>query len=183
MCGIYMITNIKTKKVYVGQSIDINRRWSEHKARAFDSHNNCYDKPLYRSMRKHGIENFILSILCECTPEELNHLEAQYILQLNCVTPNGYNVQTAEEIDAPLRQNPKCKICGSDISKGTVHQLCRECYIKTTRKVERPTKEELNKLLHTHTFVAVGKMFGVSDNAIRKWCKQYNLSSKAKDYK
>ena len=31
MIGIYKITNNVNKKVYIGQSIDIKRRWREHK--------------------------------------------------------------------------------------------------------------------------------------------------------
>lgn len=42
------------------------------------------------------------------------------------------------------------------------------------RKVERPTLDELQTLLETHSMVKVGNMFGVSDNAVRKWIKKYN---------
>ena len=51
------------------------------------------------------------------------------------------------------------------------------------RRVTRPSKEELRQLLIKHSFVEVGKLFNVSDNAIRKWCKNYNMSAKTKDYK
>lgn len=43
------------------------------------------------------------------------------------------------------------------------------------RKVERPSKEELFKLTNTLPMIRIGKMFGVSDNAIRKWCKSYQI--------
>ena len=183
MCGIYLITNLITKKVYVGQSVNINRRWSEHKARAFNPNNNCYDKPLYRSMRKYGTDAFVLSVICECEPEQLNELEANYIKEFDCVTPNGYNVQTAEQVDVKNHTLRRCKNCGQIISYGTVHNLCRTCYTKSTRKVERPTPTELENLLRQSNFVAVGRMFGVTDKAIRKWCKAYGMSDKAKDYK
>jgi len=38
-----------------------------------------------------------------------------------------------------------------------------------------PTKEELEKILKTTNFVQAGKIFGVSDNAVRKRAKLYNL--------
>jgi hypothetical protein len=38
----------------------------------------------------------------------------------------------------------------------------------------RPTKDELDKLLSNSSYVSVGKLYGVSDNAIRKWEKNYN---------
>lgn len=91
-CGIYKITNLITNKIYIGQSIDCQRRWWEHKARAFDKNNNCFNKPLYRSIRKYGIENFLFEIIKECEPNELNEYEAYYISLYNSVIPNGYNI-------------------------------------------------------------------------------------------
>lgn len=29
-CGIYIIRNLINNKVYIGQSVDIKRRWQEH---------------------------------------------------------------------------------------------------------------------------------------------------------
>jgi Zn finger protein HypA/HybF involved in hydrogenase expression len=43
------------------------------------------------------------------------------------------------------------------------------------RKVPRPSKEELVELLMNNSMVKVGKMFNVSDNAVRKWMKTYEL--------
>lgn len=41
-----------------------------------------------------------------------------------------------------------------------------------TRKVlNRPSKEELQALVDNNSLLAIGKMYGVSDNAIRKWGK------------
>lgn len=51
------------------------------------------------------------------------------------------------------------------------------------RKVERPSKEELSKLLQESNFSAIGKAYGVSDNSIRKWCKAYDLPHRKKDMK
>ena len=184
MCGIYLITNTITNKVYIGQSVNIYRRWSEHKARAFASNNNCYEKPLYRSMRKYGVEAFVLSILCECSVEELDNKEKEYITKFNSVVPNGYNI--LDENNIPYNAKPRvCIKCGKEISYGTVNQLCRECYTTSTRLVERPSKEELQQILFDNNgnFTAVSKDFGVSDNAIRKWCKDYNLPFHSKDYK
>ena len=39
----------------------------------------------------------------------------------------------------------------------------------------KPSKEELFELIKQNSFVSVGKMFNVSDNNIRKWCKSYGL--------
>lgn len=42
------------------------------------------------------------------------------------------------------------------------------------RKVVRPTKDELITLLSSSNYSKVGKQFGVSGNAVKKWLKYYN---------
>ena len=44
------------------------------------------------------------------------------------------------------------------------------------RKVEWPTKEELSILINEFPYVTLGKLFGVSDNAVKKWAKNYGLN-------
>lgn len=63
----------------------------------------------------------------------------------------------------------------------TLKQL--EAYRKKRIVENRPSKEELVILIMNNGFVKTGKQFNVSDNCIRKWCKDYNLSTKIKDYK
>jgi len=180
-CGIYQIKNEITGKIYIGQSVDINRRWTEHKNRAHDLNCNCYNKPLYLSMRKYGLEVFTLTIIEECSPEKLNEREAYYIQLYNSITPNGYNI--LESSDKQFNHIDTCKECGKVISKTAQHGLCRECYCRSTRKCEHPSKDELYELLCKNNFCAVGRMYNVDSNAVRKWCKQYNLPYHAKDYK
>jgi Zn finger protein HypA/HybF involved in hydrogenase expression len=43
------------------------------------------------------------------------------------------------------------------------------------RKVDRPTKTELTILKAKLSWTAIGKKFGVSDNAVRKWAKRYEI--------
>lgn len=66
-----------------------------------------------------------------------------------------------------------CTQCGVDVY-GT--KYCSVlCSTFSKRKVERPSKKELQKLLDENAYVKVASMYGVSDNAIRKWAKQYDL--------
>lgn len=44
-----------------------------------------------------------------------------------------------------------------------------------TRKVIRPSKEELESLIKQNPMTKVGKMFNVSDQAVRKWCRDYSI--------
>ena len=43
------------------------------------------------------------------------------------------------------------------------------------RKVVRPTKEELEVLIKETSWTELGRRFGVSDNAVRKWAKRYGI--------
>lgn len=69
-----------------------------------------------------------------------------------------------------------CKECGKEITRKAT--LCSECAHKQTRKCERPSREELKELIREKPFVQIGTQFGVSDNAIRKWCDGYGLPRK-----
>ena len=60
--------------------------------------------------------------------------------------------------------------------------MCQECRSKERVK-NIPEKEELEKLIFNIPFTEIGRKFGVSDNAVRKWCKKYQLPNKAKDIK
>ena len=90
MIGIYKITNKVNGKVYIGQSDNIERRWKNHKKDAFWSNGHVYNYPLYRAMRKYGLDNFLFEILEECKKEELNQKEVSYIAQYDSFH-NGYN--------------------------------------------------------------------------------------------
>jgi len=39
----------------------------------------------------------------------------------------------------------------------------------------KPQKEELKKMLEETSYCAVGRKYGVSDNAVRKWAKRYGI--------
>lgn len=46
----------------------------------------------------------------------------------------------------------------------------------SSRKVERPSREKLKEDLRLYSICKIGRKYGVSDNAIRKWCKYYNIN-------
>ena len=75
----------------------------------------------------------------------------------------------------------KCIDCGKEIDDRATR--CEECSHLNARKVDRPSRDELKKLIRDNSFLGLAKQFNVSDNAIRKWCKTYNLPSKKSDIK
>ena len=84
-CGIYKIENLINHKSYIGQSIDIEKRWYDHK------HSND-NFAIHAAMRKYGIENFSFEIIEECSKEDLDEKECFWIQKFNSLTPNGYNM-------------------------------------------------------------------------------------------
>lgn len=76
--------------------------------------------------------------------------------------------------------NYTCNKCGVLLKNKTKNGLCNKCYHEEYgRKVKyRPSKEKLIDLLKENSFIKVGKMFNVSDNSIRKWCKSYDIPIK-----
>lgn len=89
-CGIYMIQNLVNFKIYIGQSVDIERRWGEHKYELNGGYH--HNKHLQKSWRKYGQENFEFTIICECDESQLNTMEEYYIFELMAYDPDfGYN--------------------------------------------------------------------------------------------
>lgn len=93
LCGIYMITNEINGKKYIGQSVDIEKRWESHKYKSAIESRNYY---LYNAIKKYGIENFTFSIVELCDRTELNDKEIYYISKYNTYVYNkdscGYNM-------------------------------------------------------------------------------------------
>lgn len=45
----------------------------------------------------------------------------------------------------------------------------------------RPPREELKKLIREKSFVEIARMYGCTDNAVRKWCDKEYLPRRKKD--
>lgn len=77
MIGIYKITNKINGKSYIGQSINIERRFREHKYISSET-----NQSLIKAYKKYGRENFEFEMLEKCTLENLNQREMFYIKTL-----------------------------------------------------------------------------------------------------
>ena len=90
--GVYKITNQLTQECYIGQSIDIAKRWSEHIKSGIGAKEVSSTNKLYAAMRNDGIENFSFELLLECPREELDKQE-KYFIELYESNVLGYNTQ------------------------------------------------------------------------------------------
>jgi hypothetical protein len=71
-----------------------------------------------------------------------------------------------------------CKRCEAEFVPKKRGQLycSRECGSRAKvarRKVERPSHEQLTRELEATNYSAVGRKYGVTDNAVRKWVRAY----------
>ena len=88
MIGIYKITNKINNFSYIGQSVQIEERFKEHKTKYNWMRET--NKRLYQAIQEFGIENFTFEILEECPSEELDSKEAFWIDYFNSKV-DGYN--------------------------------------------------------------------------------------------
>lgn len=251
ICGIYKIENLINGKCYIGQSVDVKRRWRKHQFTAFSPQVKGYEYPLYRAIRKYGPNNFSFEVLEECDRDSLNKRETYWIRAFNSMN-NGYNQDeggdscahynvlskelieqitqelrtslensetigkkygvsgvTIRDINAgreayrdnikyPIRENlgtlrakinaesrrksyNQCEVCGKLTSN---KRFCsQKCQKASLRIVERPLRKELKQMIRVIPFRTIGQNYGVSDTAIKKWCKTYNLPYRKKDIK
>jgi group I intron endonuclease len=180
MIGIYKITNKTNGKTYVGQSVDIEERWKQHQWKAFNCNELAYNSAIHAAFRKYGLDAFTYEIVELCSPEELDEREKFWIQELDTISPNGYNILVGGQGDR-LTKSRVCDKCGIDISRYSDSGLCPHC-VKLTQDIE---KEELySKLIENNgNFTAVGRIYNLSDNAIRKRCKNFDLPTHSSDYK
>ena len=101
MYQIYKITNKKNGMVYIGSSIEVERRWRQHKEASINENDHHYNYPLMVAFREFGINNFIFEIV-ETLPswEAMIEAEHNWIVKEDCVKPKGYN-QT-DKTDSPM---------------------------------------------------------------------------------
>lgn len=58
---------------------------------------------------------------------------------------------------------------------------CNNCYQKSNHNKRRPNREIFKDLIRYKPFLEVGRIYGITDNAIRKWCVYYKLPRTKKD--
>ena len=66
-----------------------------------------------------------------------------------------------------------CVDCKKQIDKRATR--CKECELKRRSALIPISREELKDLIREKPFTEIGRIFAISDNAIRKWCDKFNL--------
>lgn len=76
-----------------------------------------------------------------------------------------------------IQYDHTCKICGSKFSSSRRwQQFCSgKCSSESQRRVNRPSKEQLLLDISQLSWRSIGRKYGVSDSAVKKWARSYNL--------
>lgn len=139
ICGIYCISN--SKYFYIGQSVDIYRRWNRHRWELKnDKHKNKIMQNVYNLHKEE--DPFEYAIIKESTAEELNKLEKEFVIEyyykfpdkrcMNIADPEKCytsNPETRQKISMAMtgrRLSEETKAKMSESRKGQKHEWSRK---------------------------------------------------------
>lgn len=103
--GIYKITNLINGHMYIGASVNCQRRWQDHRSKSHTSKRpDDVRKILYVAMRKYGLDNFSFEIIEECAQEDLNEREIYWIDHYNTFhNKHHYNRDPGGNLSCPAK--------------------------------------------------------------------------------
>lgn len=179
---VYKIINIVNLKTYIGiTSKSLAHRWRTH----LNSRNVKSNRPLYNSMRKYGVNNFKIELICECSSkEEMFQKEMYYIsLYKSNISQFGYNISSggefniaSEEARLKLSELSRQRWKNSEFKSKMIKALTG--ISKTGQnhfKGKKHTKESLEKISKSRT----GKYTGTENHNFGKGVNTGKVLSEA----
>lgn len=96
----------------------------------------------------------------------------------------GVGIPQRPRCHRPQRQHIIiCCTCGQEFIRGHNAQFCSaKCVGLANRKVQRPSKDELVKMLWQEPTTTIAAKYGVSDQAVAKWAKNYGIAKPPRGY-
>lgn len=149
--GIYKIENLINHKVYIGQSVNIYKRWLVHKSNSINKNSTQYNKHLYSAMRKYGIKNFSFEIIKETY--DLDYWEI-FLIQIYHATDKryGYNSTNGGKGTSDWQNNKsneelnEIKIKKQNTFKNRTKEDNINYSIANKIKANKPENKEKNKI-------------------------------------
>jgi group I intron endonuclease len=167
MVGIYKITNPKGK-IYIGQSINIERRFKEYKRLAKRS----AGRKILNSLKKYGEENHIFEVIEECLKEQLHEREYYWKKHYTSVE-NGLNCDYFDSSGGPRSEETKRRISegakGKKRSEETKQKLRKP---KTEEHKQNISKAKQNISEETKRKISEGKKGKTPNRDYKTWAKQ-----------
>lgn len=117
--GIYKITNNINGMFYIGQSVDIDKRWIHHNC------NGSQCVKIRNALKKYGRDNFTLEVLEETTRDLLTEREQHYLDTLDPFGDRGYNICRRANVGPAQKGVPKTgKSAKGEGNKNNVPVAC-----------------------------------------------------------
>lgn len=163
MFYIYKHTS-PTGKSYIGQTTEINRRWSPMR------YEGC--KKFFYAIMMHGWNNFTHEILAECeTQEEADALEKQFIVQYDSIN-DGYNISSGGQIE----RDESC-LKGRKLSEETKEKLRKSYKHRELTPEEREKISERNRGSNNPMYGKNPRDF-MTEGQIAAWSKKISENTK-----
>ena len=141
ICGIYSIKHSESGKIYIGQSVDIHRRWRQH----LNTKPEKSASLLHTDLSRYGSEAFVLEVLVECAPDELTKFEQQYLDQIKPYDPIiGYNLLAIAGYNPRTRRSEAFRQACSERLKGVPCPLSTRVAISKRKRETGCHKGERN---------------------------------------
>ncbi len=141
MIGIYKITS-PSDKVYIGQSINIERRFRYYKILR------CKDQvKIYNSLLKYGVDAHIFEVLELCNTEQLNNRERHYQDLYDSIA-NGLNLLyvKSEHFNGGHSDESKKKISDSLKGRTFTDEHKYKIGLSNSRRIKSPETIEKHRL-------------------------------------
>lgn len=115
-------------------------------------------------------------------PIELHHINGNHLdntlSNLAILCPNCHaQIHQSNKVVKPVKitEQKKCIDCNKNISSKAIR--CKSCkaVLQQSKTTKRPPKDVLSEDLKSMSYVAIGRKYQVSDNAVRKWVKFYKM--------
>ena len=176
--GIYKIINKINNKYYVGRTVDLRKRWREHKlALKKNKHSNDI---LQHSWNKHGESNFefiIIEVFDTIELSKLVEIEQKYLDIAKNEQHIAFNLcfQADFGSDMLLSEYSKKKISDAHKGKKFTEEHKKNISLAHIGKVCRPVSQETkNKMSKAHKGKQCGELNGMygktfSDEQKKKW--------------
>lgn len=90
----------------------------------------------------------------------------------------SYSPSTLRTSTNQTSGNTYCEVCDLTLQDSQLYTCSPKCSStrrENSREIAKPSKEQLSQDMADMSWVAMGKKYEVSDNAVRKWAKKYDL--------
>lgn len=148
--GIYAITCLESKKMYIGKSKDISSRWCRHKDDLRKGRGvNAY---IQSAWALYGENKFVFSVLEECKVEELTEKEVYWIRHYDTTNnEKGYNIlenfnRAIKKPESNKKKNPEGRVYPSQPVICIDEVTGEVCALESSKEVAEVLNSTLNSV-------------------------------------